>query len=1189
MNIRGLFLLCLATFVAADLRMASQPKVGYRLVNQGTTPWKIMPWTGQYHYRYMEPSTFGYAGLENQKKKNYDNFLRSNVDNEQDNRNFENEDGKDHLPFRTMEGDVDGKYTWYVGGTNRRRSNIMQAPEVQDLTKSMKAGDSMMVPLRWNNPHAAEMEVNIWIHEHTGDRKQPIVVPIRKPSCSAEGHQDNIISFTVPADFADLGAKIPGFKGCTANSSPMCTLQIYSHSVESRTYAIGFPIFIAGHNDSLSTTNSSGIREQSPDHGLDLSGLRDICLPATDPSATIATAVPRWARLISDVYNHAYQNSDYSPYSGQQPEGISKNLQASAINKMEVGNRGELGKSILPSDTHKRLRHLQKLESKIYKNYEALANKIIKSLGNNMTSTGKIGDQQLATCFRCAETGSTNTKRQETNTYIPSFQLPKNLIPAARKLVPDQYSNLITESGIVQIYVASLNDLMPFYYESRHLGLTYQTAIVKHTLTTMTDDQNFKKRNKEGKVDKGEYASVLAKQKFVAAHGCPAKCLYVRTEPDGAKSSLLHVEEAPAEDLPYKLVLKGHECKSKEVYLGKPDTLKECADAVKAAGGTYFIYGTGRKAKKCYKENTASVLCMEGFERDHYDFYTLDVTPKQDHSGIGYCDAPNADSGNKDNPSCVAAGSFEDAVSKCNADKECLYLVDGTADGTNWLTCSSIITPGDGKAVAMKKCGAKKFELVGWNMQCKDWRKDRITVYHDRKIASTPSKCYDAVVNDPRCGHKQFFEVGSAYCACYRKGCELSPDRHEDLYRIEAYGPKGKQQRNGAPGGMDCNETYAGDKGKYYMGCQTKTRSGKTCQRWVAQSPHKHGYGRIGDHNYCRNPSGSDSIWCYTTDSKSRWDYCNPIVADINNPTGKWAPAPGGRLGGKWISGEHTPTIKFDLGDNVWILGVKRPPYLKMIQIRITGQRSYETLQTAYQTDGKYDKKCDSQETFYLECFGGRFTTNGKYIYSGHFVPNIAPPQLAPVTDAWYCVANVNKNRVNGPFADLASAKEELNKSPGSRSNRQMICQMSKDGPKKNALWVGNENQGAKVAAGFNSYWHGTSDITRMNGMCNSNHQLHCKLNVPRNTIAKPLLKGSYGTNVTADCEPCVQFFGKTLKKPDVTKIAKIVMHGHNPNKVKQLNANPDNTWPGTHTDPGLLAVASATSANRRRRRRAAF
>merc|ERR1719215_1849101 len=111
--ITALLIMCLASFAFADLRMASQPRGGYRLVNQGTTPWKVMPWTGQMHYRYMEPSTFGYQGLEKQKQRNYDNFLRSNIDNEQDNRDFDYEDGKDHLPFRTYEVEVDDTYWWY--------------------------------------------------------------------------------------------------------------------------------------------------------------------------------------------------------------------------------------------------------------------------------------------------------------------------------------------------------------------------------------------------------------------------------------------------------------------------------------------------------------------------------------------------------------------------------------------------------------------------------------------------------------------------------------------------------------------------------------------------------------------------------------------------------------------------------------------------------------------------------------------------------------------------------------------------------------------------------------------------------------------------------------------------------------------------------------------------------------------
>merc|ERR1712113_1685 len=101
---------------------------------------------------------------------------------------------------------------------------------------------------------------------------------------------------------------------------------------------------------------------------MDLSGLRALCLPSSDASADIVNAVPRYAKLFSDVYNHAYMNSDFSPYSGQQQESISQNLQASAINKMVTGNRGELGKSLLTREMTTRINQLQTLEDAIYKN-----------------------------------------------------------------------------------------------------------------------------------------------------------------------------------------------------------------------------------------------------------------------------------------------------------------------------------------------------------------------------------------------------------------------------------------------------------------------------------------------------------------------------------------------------------------------------------------------------------------------------------------------------------------------------------------------------------------------------------------------------------------------------------------------------------------------------------------------------
>ncbi len=85
----------------------------------------------------------------------------------------------------------------------------------------------------------------------------------------------------------------------------------------------------------------------------------------------------------------------------------------------------------------------------------------------------------------------------------------------------------------------------------------------------------------------------------------------------------------------------------------------------------------------------------------------------------------------------------------------------------------------------------------------------------------------------------------------------------------------------------------------------------------------------------------------------------------------------------------------------------------------------------------------------------------------------------------WYCVARINEDVVV-PYSTLEKARKALNENVGTPSNRQMVCEMTRQGATKDPHVVGGMQQGAGPVGnnGLERYWYGWDDIETMNAMC---------------------------------------------------------------------------------------------------------
>lgn len=69
----------------------------------------------------------------------------------------------------------------------------------------------------------------------------------------------------------------------------------------------------------------------------------------------------------------------------------------------------------------------------------------------------------------------------------------------------------------------------------------------------------------------------------------------------------------------------GFECESQDELLGIKNSVTECATACSSSIlCRFFIYGTaGWKTGRCYWEKTDSYNCHEGWQKDVFDFYSV--------------------------------------------------------------------------------------------------------------------------------------------------------------------------------------------------------------------------------------------------------------------------------------------------------------------------------------------------------------------------------------------------------------------------------------------------------------------------------------------------------------------------------------------------------------------------------------
>jgi hypothetical protein len=369
---RNIIVLTLTSLVAADVRLnLKQP--GAKLGG-----------------KFRTPSTFAYADLVKQKQNNNDQYTRSNVNNEANQRNIANEEPRDMLPCRQ---DAKGPLMTYQKGV------------------------PIEIPLIWNNPHDTDCEVNIFVAGMTQ------VIPVKRPFNCGGGYQDQKHFFIIPNDL----------NGCTSPADN-CVVQIYGHSVEPRTYAMCIDFVIGtpanAFNDATPKGYTKSFQSNNPFMARKAPNGQDL-----------PNAVPQPAIHYHDSFETSFVDSSYSAYQGQQKEFIRPQLAAAIELMTTVPNGGLLKADNINRQLTAKLRAEVKNAIKAAEAQAKAANRAQQAALNKAAPPGAA-----PACFEGELYGVVNNaacRRQYTNTYVTNVDYQKileNFKPkfAANGLTPYQ-------------------------------------------------------------------------------------------------------------------------------------------------------------------------------------------------------------------------------------------------------------------------------------------------------------------------------------------------------------------------------------------------------------------------------------------------------------------------------------------------------------------------------------------------------------------------------------------------------------------------------------------------------------------------------------------------------------------------------------------------------------------------------